>query len=227
MAQAIGKSKKTGMPSTKAYLPISEIKEGVVILKDGTLRSVLMVSSVNFALKSEDEQNALISSYVNFLNAIDFPLQIVVQSRKLQIQPYIEQLRAQEKEQSNELLRIQTADYRAFIQELVEIGEIMTKRFYVIITYDPLSNKKKSFFSRFKEVLRPVVPVHLKEEIFQRRKNDLDLRVRNVNSGLTSIGLNVVQLDTQALIELYYSTYNPDIAFSEPLDDITKLNTEE
>lgn len=227
MAKTKTKSKAAGIPATKTYLPISEIKEGVVILKDGTLRSVLMVSSVNFALKSEDEQTALISSYVNFLNSIDFPLQIVVQSRKMQIQPYIEQLRAQEKEQSNELLRIQTADYRAFIQELVEIGEIMTKRFYVIITYDPLSNKKKSFFSRFKEVLRPVVPVHLKEEIFQRRKNDLDLRVRNVNSGLTSIGLNVVQLDTQSLIELYYSTYNPDIAFSEPLGDITKLNTEE
>lgn len=227
MAKSKGKKKGSSLPATKAYLPISEIKEGVVVLKDGTLRAVLMVSSINFALKSEDEQNALISSYVSFLNSIDFPLQIVVQSRKLQIQPYIDHLRVQEKEQTNELLRIQTADYRAFIQELVEIGEIMTKKFYVIITYDPLSNKKKSFYSRFKEVLRPVAPVHLKEEMFQRRKRDLDLRVRNVNAGLTSIGLNVVQLDTQALIELYYATYNPDISFSEPIGDVTKLNTEE
>lgn len=227
MAQNKGKSKAKNMPATKAYLPISEIKDSVVVLKDGTLRSVLMVSSINFALKSEDEQNALISSYVSFLNSIDFPLQIVVQSRKLQVQPYIDHLRAQEKEQTNELLRIQTADYRAFIQELVEIGEIMTKKFYVIVTYDPLSNKKKSFYSRFKEVLRPIAPVHLKEEIFQRRKKDLDLRLRNVHAGLTSIGLNVVQLDTQALIELYYSTYNPDIAFAEPIGDTTKLNTEE
>ena len=227
MAKNKGKSKIANVSATKTHLPISELKEGVVILKDGTLRSVLMVSSINFALKSEDEQNALISSYVSFLNSIDFPLQIVVQSRKMQIQPYIDQLRAQEKEQTNELLRIQTADYRAFIQELVEIGEIMTKKFYVIITYDPLTNKKKSFFSRFKEVLKPVLPVHLKEEIFQRRKKDLDLRVRNVLSGLSSMGLNVVQLDTQALIELYYSTYNPDIAFSEPIGDINKLNTEE
>ena len=227
MAKTPGKLKASNIPATRTYLPISEIKEGVVILKDGTLRAVLMVSSINFALKSEDEQNALISSYVGFLNSIDFPLQIVVQSRKLQIQPYIDQLRAQEKAQTNELLSIQTADYRAFIKELVEIGEIMTKKFYVIITYDPLSNKKKSFYSRFKEVLRPVAPVHLKEEIFQRRKKDLDLRVRNVNSGLTSIGLNVIQLDTQVLIELFYSTYNPDIAFAEPIGDITKLNTEE
>ena len=227
MAKNKKKTKASGIPATKVFLPISEIKEGVVILKDGTLRAVLMVSSVNFALKSEDEQNALISSYVGFLNSIDFPLQIVVQSRKMQIQPYIEQLRVREKEQTNELLRIQTADYRAFIQELVEIGEIMTKKFYVIITYDPLTNKKKSFYSRFKEVLHPILPVHLKEEMFQRRKKDLDLRVRNVNSGLTSIGLNVVQLDTQALIELYYSTYNPDIAFTEPFGDLNKLNTEE
>jgi len=220
------KNKKTGIPSTKAHLPISEIKEGVVVLRDGTIRSILIVSSINFALKSEDEQNALISSYVSFLNSIDFPLQIVVQSRKLQIQPYLDHLSVREKEQTNELLRVQTADYKAFIQELVEIGEIMTKKFFVIITYNPLSNKKKSFFSRFKEILRPMLPIRLKEDIFQRRKKDLDLRIRLVSSGLSSIGLNVVQLDTQALIELFYSTYNPDISFSEPIGDISKIQVE-
>ncbi len=220
------KKKKLKVPATRSFLPIAEIKEGVVILKDGTLRSILMVSSINFALKSEDEQNALISSYVSFLNSIDFPLQIVVQSRKLQIQPYLDQLAGREKEQTNELLRIQTADYRAFVKELVEMGEIMTKKFYVIITYNPLSNKKKSFFSRLKEIIRPILPVRLKEDIFQKRKKDLDLRVRAVNSGISSIGLNVVQLDTQALIELFYSTYNPDIAFSEPVGDVSKIQVE-
>jgi type IV secretory pathway VirB4 component len=225
--EGVKKTKKPKAPSTKSHLPIAEIKEGVVVLKDGTLRSILMVSSINFALKSEDEQTALISSYVGFLNSIDFPLQVVVQSRKLTIQPYIENLMEHEKEQDNDLLRVQTADYRAFIKELVDIGEIMTKKFYVIVTYNPLTNKKKSFFSRFKEVLRPVLPVKLKEEIFDRRKKDLDTRMRTVSNGLTSIGLNVVQLDTQALIELYYSTYNPDIAFTEPIGDVSKLQIEE
>ena len=227
MAKEKNKSKKPSAPATKLFLPIAEIKDGVVVLKDGTLRAVLMSSSINFALKSEDEQNALVSSYVSFLNSIDFPLQIAVQSRKLQVQPYIDQLLSQEKQQTNELLRVQTADYRAFIQELVEIGEIMTKKFYVIVPYDPLSNKKKSFYSRFKEVLKPALSVRLKEEVFQRRKKDLDMRVRNISAGLTSIGLNIVPLDTQALIELYYSTYNPDIIFSESVGDINKLQVDE
>lgn len=219
--------KKPKAPPAQAHLQISEIKEGVVVLKDGTLRVVLMTSSINFALKSEEEQTALISAYVSFLNSIDFPLQIVVQSRKMQIQPYIDQLTAQENEQTNDLLKMQTADYKAFIQEYVELGEIMTKKFYIIVTYDPLSNSKKSFFSRLKEVIKPVLSVKLKEETFQRRKKDLDLRVANVASGLRSMGLNIIQMDTQALIELYYSTYNPDIAFSEPIGDISKIQVEE
>ncbi|OGH82691.1 MAG: hypothetical protein A2469_00665 [Candidatus Magasanikbacteria bacterium RIFOXYC2_FULL_40_16] len=221
------KVKKSKLPPTQAHLSISEIKDGVVILKDGTLRVVLMTSSINFALKSEEEQTALISAYVSFLNSIDFPLQIVVQSRKMQIQTYIDQLTAQENEQMNELLKMQTADYKAFIQEYVQLSDIMTKKFYIIVTYDPMSNRKKSFFSRLKEVFKPVLSVRLKEEIFQKRKTDLDLRVANVASGLKSMGLNVIQLDTQALIELYYSTYNPDIAFSEPVGDISKIRVED
>lgn len=221
------KKKKSNRPATQTYLPIAEIKEDVVILKDGTLRAVLMVSSINFALKSEDEQNALISSYVGFLNSLDFPLQIVIQSRRLQIQSYLDQLVVIEKEQPNELLRIQIADYRAFVQELVDIGQIMTKKFYVIVPYDPISNKKKSFWARFQEVLKPAVTVRLKDERFRERKEDLDIRVRQVDGGLQGLGLNVGRLDTQSLIEMYYSTYNPDIAFAEQLGNIRELQTEE
>ena len=220
------KKKKNSKPSTQAHLPIAEIKDSVVVLKDGTLRAVLMTSSVNFSLKSEDEQNALISSYVSFLNSLDFPLQILVQSRKLQIKSYLDKLIKSEKEQVNELLRVQIADYRAFITEMIEIGQIMTRRFYVIVPYDPLSNQKKSFFSRFKEVLKPMSAIRLKEERFQKRKYDLDMRVRQVSSGLQSMSLSAVQLDTQSLIELYYTTYNPDIAFAESLEPINKLQIE-
>lgn len=221
------KRKKPSRPASQAHLPIAEIKENTIIMRDGTLRAVLMVGSINFALKSEDEQNALISSYVGFLNSIDFPLQIVSQSRKLQMKPYLEQLRQLEKQQANELLRIQIADYRAFVQELVEIGQIMTKRFYVVVPYDPLSNKRKSFWARFQEVLKPALTVRLKDERFRERRADLDSRLRQVSGGLEGMGLNVVELDTQALIELFYATYNPDIAFAEQLGKVGELRIEE
>lgn len=221
------KAKKSKKASTQAYLPIAEIKEGVVILKDGTLRAVLMTSSINFALKSEDEQTSLISNYVSFLNGLDFPLQIVMQSRRLQIQPYLDKLIKIEREQSNELLRSLTADYRSSVQQLVEMREIMSKHFYVIVPFDPMSNKKKSFWARFKEVIKPVLTVRLKEERFQQRKAELDMRLRQVVGGLQGMGLEAVQqLDSQALIELFYTTYNPDIAFSERLQPVDNLQIE-
>lgn len=220
------KKRKARRPSTQTHLPIAEIKDGVVILKDGTLRAVLMTSSINFALKSEDEQNAIVSSYVGFLNSIDFSIQIVVQSRKLQIKPYLDKLNKIEREQPNELLRIQIADYRAFVQELVDIGQIMTKRYYVVIPYDPISNRRKSYWSRLKEVVKPALTLRLKDERFQKRRQDLEVRVRHVESGLANVGLQTVRLDTQALIELYYSTYNPDIAFAEPAGVIEEQNIE-
>lgn len=220
------KQKKKSRPSSQAHLPIAEIKDGVVVLKDGTLRKVLMTSSINFALKSEDEQNALISSYVSFLNSLDFPLQIVIQSRQLQIKPYLAKLADIEKNQQNELLRVQIADYRAFVEELVDIGQIMTKKFYIVVPYDPLSNKKKGFFARLKEILKPTFTLRLKEERFQKRKGELDLRVRQVVSGIEAMSLKTVELDTQALIELYYTTYNPDIAFAESLGDVQNIQLE-
>ena len=217
---------KSKRPASQTYLPIAEVRDGVVILKDGTLRTVLLTSSINFALKSEDEQNALISSYVSFLNSLDFPLQILVQSRQLQIKPYLENLSKLEKDQPNELLRAQIADYRAFVSELVDIGQIMTKKFFVVVPYDPASSMKKSFWSRFKEVIRPALTVRLKEERFKKRREELDLRVRKVLGGLQGMSLEVVQLDTQSLIELYYSSYNPDIAITEQLQPINDLQIE-
>jgi type IV secretory pathway VirB4 component len=219
-------NKKAVIPSTQQHLPFGEIKSDTVIMKDGTLRAILMVSSINFALKNEDEQNAIVAAYVSFLNGIDFPLQIVIQSRALYIKPYMEKLIQSEKEQTNELLRAQTADYRSFVAELVSLGKIMSKQFFVIVPYDPLSNKSRGFFSRFKEVLNPAITVKLKEDRFMKRKRDLDMRVRQIESGLTGMNLEVVRLDTQSLIELFYSTYNPDIAFSQYMAPISKLQVE-
>ena len=214
------------VPSAQQHLPFSEIKFDTAVMKDGTLRAILMVSSINFALKNEDEQNAIVSSYVSFLNGIDFPLQIVIQSRQLYIKPYLEKLLKLEREQANELLRVQIADYRSFVSELVSLGKIMSKQFFVVVPYDPLSNKKRSFWSRIKDVVNPAITVKLKDERFQKRKRDLDMRVRQIESGLASMNLEVVRLDTQSLIELFYSTYNPDIAFSEHLAPVNQLQVE-
>lgn len=221
------KKKKKSLPATQQHLLVAEIKNDTVIMKDGTLRSVLLVSSINFALKNEDEQNAIISSYVSFLNSLEHPLQVVIQSRELYIKPYLEKLLAKEREQSNELLRAQIADYRSFVAELVSLGEIMSKQFFVVVPYDPLSNKQKSFWSRLGETFHPASTVKLKGEKFQKRKYDLDMRVRQIESGLTSMGLTAVRLDTQALIELFYSTYNPDISLTERLPPLNELQVEE
>ncbi len=213
-------------PSTVRFLDIAEIRDDVVVLKDGTLRVVLLVSSINFALKSEDEQEAIISAYVSFLNALDHSLEIVIQSRKLNIEKYRLELREREKTQTNELLKAQIVDYQSFIKDLVELGEIMSKRFYVVVPFDPFTAKKKGFFTRFREILSPGVAIKLKEKQFQDRKAELMIRVNNIVSGLTSMSLTAAQLDTQTLIELYYSIYNPQTAETQKLADVAKIQVE-
>jgi len=214
-------------PSTKQYLDIAEIREDIVIMKDSSLRAVLLASSVNFALKSEEEQNAIVSGYVQFLNSLDYPLQIVIHSRRLNIEKYLDKLKTQEKEQKNELLKMQIADYRQFVGELIELGDIMSKRFYVVVPYSPLTNKQKGFFDRFKEVLTPSSAIRLHEEKFLDRKRELMLRVDGVTSGLQSMGIQTAMLDTQSLIELYYNAYNPELAETEKLSPINNLRVEE
>ena len=213
--------------STQQYLDIAEIKEDTVVMRDGTLRAVILVSSINFALKSEDEQNAIISAYVSFLNNIDFPLQIVIQSRELNIDHYIDTLEQRGKEQTNELLKIQTAEYTQYIKELISMSKIMNKRFYIVVPYDPLSDKQKGFFARVFNLLRPAILIKTKGEKFLRRRVELTRRIDNIINGLNSIGLNAVLLDTQSLIELYYNTYNPSTSTNQKLIDINHLRVAE
>lgn len=213
-------------PSTQSHLIISQIRDQTLVLKDGSLRAVLLVSSLNFALKSEDEQNAVIGGYISFLNNIDFPLQILIQSRRLNIDDYLDKLEKLERQQTNDLLRQQTAEYRQFVGELIKMGNIMTKRFYVVVPYHPLSDQQRGFFSRFKETFVPAVTVTLQRERFFKRKNELDKRVSHVLSGLYSSGLAALRLDTQGLVELFYNTYNPEISEVEKLADLNKIRVE-
>ena len=210
--------------STQRYLKIADIKQDTVIMKDGTLRAILMVSSINFALKSEDEQEAIISAYITFLNNIDFLLQIVVQSRELNINGYLEAMRKQANEQTNELLKNQTFQYIDYVSQLVSLGKIMNKRFYVVVPYNPISDKRKGFWQSLVEAFKPVDVINLKEERFIVLKKQLENRVDNIVSGLTSMVLNAVRLDTQGLIELFYNSYNQKTAANEPLDSIEKIN---
>lgn len=218
--------KQSAAPSTQRFLDIASIRDGVVIMKDGTLRAVLMVSSVNFALKSEEEQNALVNGYVSFLNTLEYPIQVVIQSRKMNIDTYLNQLKEQEQKQTNELLRAQIQDYRQFVVDLIELGEIMQKRFYVTVPYDPIANKKKGFLTRLKEAMAPAKIIKLKEKQFNERKQDLQLRADTISSALQGMGLKVVRLDTQGLIELFYNTYNPVTSQQEELTDVNKVQVE-
>jgi hypothetical protein len=221
MANKLNRNKITN--STQQYLDIAEFREDTIIMRDGTLRSVLLVSSINFALKSEDEQNAIISAYVGFLNNIDFPLQIVIQSRELNIDNYLAFLKQKEKEQTNELLKMQTTEYLQYVNELISLGKIMNKKFYITISYNPLSDKQKGFFTRLLESLKPASIIKMKEERFLRRRSELNRRVENVIGGLASMGVNAVPLDTQSLIELFYNTYNPETSANQKLAETKDL----
>jgi len=219
------KASKPGVPSQR-YLDIAEIKEDVVVMKDGTIRAVLLVSSINFALKSVDEQSAIVQAYMQFLNMLDFPIQVVIQSRRMNIDDYLSRLRESERTQKNDLLRRQITDYREYVKQLVELGEIMQKRFNVVVPLDPATDKAKGFWARLGEILTPSVAIRLSETRFQKNKESLMLRVNSIISGLSSMSLNAVMLDTQSLIELYYTVYNPELFEAQRMTDVGRLQLE-
>ncbi len=219
------KRRPSGTP-TQRFLDIQEIKDDVVVLRDGTLRADLLVSSINFALKSEDEQNAVIATYTQFLNSLDFSIQIVMQSRRLNIDEYLSRLKQAEADQRNELLKMQTREYREYVSELVEIADLMSKRFYVVVPYTPRADKPKRFFSRVLEAISPSTVIHLKQQQFLGFRTELLKRVDYVIDGLSACGLKAVMLDTQSLIELYYNTYNPESMGQEKFTDLKNMNVE-
>src|SRR3989338_3164294 len=212
--------KAPNRPTTQRYLDMSEVRDDVISMKDGTLRAVVVVSSINFALKSEDEQQAIVQGYMQFLNGLEFPLQVVIQSRKMRIDDYIGRMRQAERDLQNELLRTQMNDYIQFIQDLVEGGEIMSKQFYVVVQYDPSTDKKKNFWTRAREVISPARRVQLNEKQFEERAHKLEQTLNHVVGGLNSMGLTSVRLDTQGLIELLYDSYNPVLSSVQPMTDI-------
>jgi type IV secretory pathway VirB4 component len=195
--------------STQQFLEMDQIREGVVILKNKSLRGVIMVSSLNFALKSDEEQQAIIYQFQNFLNSLDFSLEIVVQSRKLNITGYLDKLKELERKQENELLKIQTAEYQKFIRDLIAGSSIMSKNFFVVVPFTlieiPGMKATKGFFKKPK-VEAP------SESQFQRAKSQLWQRLEFVALGLRRCGLQCIPLNTSELIELFWSSYHPEEA---------------
>ena len=200
--------------STQEFLEIENIKEGVILLKNRELRGVLMISSLNFALKSEEEKEAIIYAFQSFLNTLDFSCQTVVQSRKLNITSYLDELADLEKKQKTGLLKIQTAEYREFIKNLTKKSTIMTKNFFLVIPYRLAELlgikviKKTGLFQIGKEKKE----AFLTDEDFQRCKSQLWSRMEYAAAGLRRCEVGAVPLNTAELIELFWSWHHPEEA---------------
>lgn len=208
MAKDSGKKLK----STQSYLKVAEIKSNTIIMEDGAYVGVVAVSSTNFALKSNEEQNALIYGYQNFVNSLDFEIQILMQSRKMDIHIYLEQVRKLMERQTNELLRVQTSEYIEFIERLVENASIMNKNFYVLAKHYAgelgFGAKRKGFFS-FLHRNKPLVDeAAAKKAKFDEERLKLDRKLNTVIGGLSGLGLKSIQLQTDELVELMYDSYN-------------------
>lgn len=198
-----------GGASMQEQLNISEIKDGVVVVKGGSLRAVLAVSSINFDLKSSTEQEAIIYAYQRFLNALDFPIQIIISTRKFDIKPYLEMLERKKSTERNTLLRNQIDDYVNFVGELVNVSNIMSKLFYIVVPFYAVEVKRSGFIDNIMTKIKPKKAVFQERERFETYKNQLFQRVEEVKESLSGSGIRMVSLDTQELIEMYYNCYNP------------------
>jgi type IV secretory pathway VirB4 component len=210
MQSSMGSNKPTA--STQTYLDIAEIKEGTIVMRDGSLRAVMVVSSLNFSLKSTDEQNALISSYQNFLNGLEFPIEILMQSRKLDINSYLDKLRAIMQQQTNELLRMQTQEYIEYVAKLIEFASIMNKTFYVVIPLTSGAGKKGGIMSSITSLFNPADKISGQSRSFENAREELSKRTNQVSAGLASMGLKTILLTTEELVELAYNSYNLNTA---------------
>lgn len=228
--KSVKNGKKNQKQSTQLYLKVTEIHDDTAILKNGGLRAVLKTSSVNIHLKSEEEQNAVIYSYQNFLNSLEFPVQIVVRSKKLDLDTYIEKLKKIGVKQQNALLQKQTFEYIEYISRLIEYADIMQKEFYVIIPQDPYGQERKSLIRSFLENIFPqdtVAKIKKRERQFEELKKKLDQRVDTVRAGLESCNLKIQRLNTEELIELFYETYNPQTSRAQKIEEEEKLALEQ
>ncbi len=204
---------KSVTPSQK-FVEVKEIKDNIAILKNGGLKAISIASSVNFELKSADEQKAIIGRFQSFLNSLDFPIQILVSSRALNIDSYLEQIRQLAKVQENELLHAQTLEYIDFIERFVELTDIMNKSFYIVLSYNPTGIKQEKITDKIKQVIQPLIKSKktepgISQEKFKQYKDQLMQRVSHVSTGLKSLGIKTTLLNNKQITRLFYEFYNP------------------
>jgi len=207
----MAESKKA--PTTHQLVDIEKIEDGIVTLKNKNLRAVLMVSSLNFELKSSEERKALVFSFQQFLNSLDFPIEIVVQSRPLDLGDYFTFLRGKQEDQENELLRIQSAEYADFVEELVKLSNIMSKFFYVVVPYDVAVVEKGGFFSGV--FTKKEAEKEKAEKNAREAKNELLIRVNQVHALLAQMQVRALMLSDRELAELFYGLYNPGVSLKQ------------
>ncbi|PIZ77102.1 MAG: hypothetical protein COY04_00595 [Parcubacteria group bacterium CG_4_10_14_0_2_um_filter_7_35_8] len=192
--------------STQDFLEIDQIREGVIVLKSKALRGILMISSLNFALKSVEEQETIIYQFQNLLNSLDFSIQIVIQSRKMNITGYLDQIETLREKQTGELMKMQTTSYYDFIKGLIEGGSIMSKTFFLVVPYTV--SEDRGVRGSESVLNMPKIP-SLTEEQFQRCKSQLWQRMEFLALGLKRMELQAVPLSTPELIEFFWSIHHP------------------
>ena len=193
--------------ATQQFVPVKEIRNGTVVLKDGGYRGILICSSINFGLKSADEQHAITLGFQNFLNTLDFSIQIVINSRKMDLRPYLALLGDKAPEQKTELMRIQLREYIEFIRSFSDQANIMTKSFYIVVPYSPHVSAASavSFLKR-----GGGAPTGAgSEAFFEEDRAQLEQRLSLVAAGLAGTGVRAVPLGTEEIIELMYRSFNP------------------
>ncbi len=193
--------------ATQSFVPVQEVRNGVILLKDGGYRGILMCSSVNFSLKSEDEQRGIIGGFQSFLNTLDFTVQIVVHSRKMDIRPYLELLQSRADAQTTELMRLQLREYISFIENFIVGADIMTKTFYVIVPYSPGGSTEIARTFGFGSKKTGTDDAS-KDQAFEEERVQLEQRMSLVANGLSSSGLRAIPLGTEEIIELLYRSFN-------------------
>lgn len=200
---------KVKAQATQEFVPIKEVRDGVVILKDGSLRVLLIASSINLALKSQDEQQAVIAQFQNFLNSLEFTVEFFVESRDLDIRPYIALLQERYAAELDDLMKVQIREYMAFIKDFTERANIMTKNFFIVVPFDP------ALINRGGGVLGSLLPggsaaaAPLSDELFEQYRTQLEQRVSVIEQGLVRTGVRVAKLGTEEVIELFYKLFNP------------------
>jgi hypothetical protein len=196
--------------ATQEFVPVKEVRDGIIVLKDGGMRAIILANSVNLSLKSDDEQKATILQFQSFLNTLDFTVQISVQSRRLDIRPYLLLLEDRMKVQSEPLLKLQTKEYIEFIRNFTDSVSIMTKTFFVVVPYTRAALKSDSgiFKGIFKRKNKEEAEL-AKEEDFEEKRSQLEERVSVIQQGLSRCGIKSAQLGTEEVVEVFYKVFNP------------------